>query len=84
MQLLPHPRAQPAAQAVGAVEIDLRAGAAGVDIAMSSRNKQDVHIGGVTELLHDYPSVHLIDNPAPDPSLVHRRLSRMFSGRRFC
>ena len=38
-----------------------------------------LHIGGVTELLHDYPSVHLVDNPAPDRSLVHRRLSRMFS-----
>lgn len=38
-----------------------------------------LHIGGVRELLHDYPRVHLVDNPAPDRSLVHRRLSQMFS-----
>jgi competence protein ComEC len=39
-----------------------------------------LHIGGVMELLRDYPSVHLIDNPEPDRSLVHRRLSRMLRG----
>ncbi len=39
-----------------------------------------LHIGGATELLRDYPRVHLIDNPKPDRSLVHRRLSRMLSG----
>jgi beta-lactamase superfamily II metal-dependent hydrolase len=38
-----------------------------------------LHIGGATELLHDYPGVRLVDNPAPDRSLVHRRLSRLFS-----
>ncbi|MGE5208448.1 MAG: ComEC/Rec2 family competence protein [Alphaproteobacteria bacterium] len=38
-----------------------------------------LHIGGATELLCDYPHVHLIDNPLPDRSLAHRRLSRMFS-----
>ncbi len=38
-----------------------------------------LHIGGATELLRDYPRVHLIDNPEPDRSLVHRRLSRMLS-----
>lgn len=39
-----------------------------------------LHIGGATKLLRDYPRVHLIDNPARDRSLVHRRLSRMLSG----
>jgi ComEC/Rec2-related protein len=38
------------------------------------------HIGGVTQLLSDFPRVRLIDNPAPDRSLIHRRLSRMVSG----
>jgi beta-lactamase superfamily II metal-dependent hydrolase len=37
------------------------------------------HIGGVTQLLSDFPRVHLIDNPAPDRSLIHRRLSRIVS-----
>ena len=38
------------------------------------------HIGGVTQLLSDFPRVHVIDNSAPDRSLIHRRLSRMMSG----
>src|SRR5512132_85789 len=38
------------------------------------------HIGGVTQLLSDFPRVHLIDNPAPDHSLIHRRMSRIVSG----
>jgi beta-lactamase superfamily II metal-dependent hydrolase len=37
------------------------------------------HIGGVTQLLSDFPRTRLIDNPAPDRSLIHRRLSRMVS-----
>jgi competence protein ComEC len=37
------------------------------------------HIGGVTQLLSDFPGVRVIDNPAPDRSLIHRRLSRMVS-----
>jgi len=37
------------------------------------------HIGGVTQLLSDFPQTHLIDNPAPDRSFVHRRLSRIES-----
>lgn len=37
------------------------------------------HIGGVTQLLNDFPRVRLIDNPAPDRSLIHRRLSRIVS-----
>jgi competence protein ComEC len=38
------------------------------------------HIGGATQLLSDFPRVRLIDNPAPDRSLIHRRLSRIVSG----
>jgi beta-lactamase superfamily II metal-dependent hydrolase len=38
------------------------------------------HIGGVTQLLSDFPRVRVIDNPAPDRSLIHRRLSRLVSG----
>ena len=38
------------------------------------------HIGGVTQLLSDFPRVSLIDNPAPDRSLIHRRLSRIAPG----
>jgi competence protein ComEC len=37
------------------------------------------HIGGVTQLLSDFPGVLLIDNPAPDRSLIHRRVCRMLS-----
>ena len=37
------------------------------------------HIGGVTQLLTDFPRVRVIDNPAPDRSLIHRRLSRIVS-----
>ena len=38
------------------------------------------HIGGVTQLLSDFPRVRVIDNPAADRSLIHRRLSRIVSG----
>ena len=37
------------------------------------------HIGGITQLLSDFPRVRVIDNPAPDRSLIHRRLSRIVS-----
>jgi beta-lactamase superfamily II metal-dependent hydrolase len=37
------------------------------------------HIGGVAQLLSDFPRVRVIDNPAPDHSIIHRRLSRMVS-----
>jgi competence protein ComEC len=40
-----------------------------------------LHIGGATELLHDFPRVRLIDNPAPDRSAVHQRLQRLFQKR---
>jgi competence protein ComEC len=38
------------------------------------------HIGGVTQLLSDFPRTRLIDNPAPDRSLIHRWLARIVSG----
>ena len=37
------------------------------------------HIGGITQLLSDFPRVRVIDNPAPDRSTIHRRLSRIVS-----
>jgi beta-lactamase superfamily II metal-dependent hydrolase len=37
------------------------------------------HIGGITQLLSDFPRVRVIDNPAPDRSLIHRRLSLIVS-----
>src|SRR6266511_3055013 len=40
-----------------------------------------LHIGGATELLHDFPSVRLMDNPAPDRSTIHQRLQRLFRER---
>src|SRR5213594_4461391 len=40
-----------------------------------------LHIGGAAELLHDFPRVRLIDNPAPDHSTVHQRLQRLFRER---
>jgi competence protein ComEC len=38
-----------------------------------------LHIGGAMELLDDFPKVQVFDNPAPDRSALHRRLSRMLS-----
>jgi ComEC/Rec2-related protein len=35
------------------------------------------HIGGITQLLSDFPRVRVIDNPAPDRSIIHRRLARI-------
>src|SRR6266699_4098999 len=40
-----------------------------------------LHIGGAAELLHDFPGVRLIDNPAPDRSAIHQRLQRLFQQR---
>jgi competence protein ComEC len=37
------------------------------------------HIGGLRQLLRDFPKVRVIDNPAPDHSLIHRRLFRILS-----
>jgi beta-lactamase superfamily II metal-dependent hydrolase len=38
------------------------------------------HIGGLTQLLNDFPRVRLVDNPAPDRSIIHRRLFQMLPG----
>src|SRR5437867_7471711 len=40
-----------------------------------------LHLGGAAELLHDYPRVRVIDNPAPDRSSIHRRLQRLLQER---
>ena len=37
-----------------------------------------LHIGGTVNLLRDFPSVHLIDNPMPDRSTVHQGLQHLF------
>ena len=37
-----------------------------------------LHIGGTGSLVHDFSPRILIDNPAPDRSIVHRRLLRDF------
>lgn len=37
------------------------------------------HMGGITQLLTDFPGVRIIDNPAPDRSLIHRRLAGIVS-----
>ena len=36
------------------------------------------HIGGTMELLNDFPTTQVFDNPAPDRSVLHRRVSRIF------
>src|SRR5437660_2644090 len=41
-----------------------------------------LHLGGTAQLLDDFPGVHLIDNPSPDRSSIHRRLQRLFQERR--
>jgi len=38
-----------------------------------------LHIGGAMELLNDFPNTQVFDNPAPDRSALHRRLSRILS-----
>jgi ComEC/Rec2-related protein len=40
-----------------------------------------LHLGGTALLLHDFPRVRLVDNPAPDRSAIHRRLQRLFQQR---
>jgi competence protein ComEC len=37
-----------------------------------------LHIGGTVTLLRDFPPARLIDNPAPDRSMIHRRLHQLF------
>src|SRR5438309_4004981 len=41
-----------------------------------------LHIGGVQPLLQDFLPRSLIDNPAADRSIVHRRLRQLFADRR--
>ena len=36
------------------------------------------HLGGTALLLEDFPRIHLMDNPTPDHSAVHKRLQRLF------
>ena len=38
------------------------------------------HIGGIAQLLNDFPRIQVIDNPAPDRSLIHKQLARLVSG----
>ena len=40
-----------------------------------------LHLGGTAQLLNDFPRVHVVDNPAPDRSTIHRRLQRLFQQR---
>ena len=41
-----------------------------------------LHLGGTALLLEDFPRLRLVDNPAPDRSLIHRRLQRLCRQRR--
>src|SRR6266516_3133550 len=46
--------------------------------------REYLHAAGVNRLdglLHDFPGVRLIDNPAPDRSAIHQRLQRLFQQR---
>src|SRR4029077_5139378 len=40
-----------------------------------------LHLGGVTQLVDDFPRIRVVDNPAPDRSTIHRRLQRVFQER---
>jgi ComEC/Rec2-related protein len=40
-----------------------------------------LHIGATAQLLDEFPRVHVVDNPTPDRSTVHRRLQRLFQKR---
>src|SRR2546421_560943 len=46
---------------------------------LSLSHGDSLHIGGTMELLNDFPRTQVFDNPAPDRSALHRRLSRMLS-----
>jgi competence protein ComEC len=46
-------------------------------IGLMLTHGDSLHIGGAPELLGDFPVVQVMDNPAPDRSLVHRQLQRM-------
>jgi beta-lactamase superfamily II metal-dependent hydrolase len=36
------------------------------------------HLGGTALLLEDFPRIRVVDNPAPDHSVIHRRLQHLF------
>ena len=40
-----------------------------------------LHLGGAAQLLDDFPRVHVLDNPTPDRSTIHRRLQHVFRER---
>jgi competence protein ComEC len=40
-----------------------------------------LHLGGVEQLLDDFPRTCVFDNPAPDRSAIHRRLQKLFQER---
>src|SRR5438477_4908884 len=46
---------------------------------LSLSHGDSLHIGGAMELLNDFPNTQVFDNPAPDRSALHRRLSRTLS-----
>ena len=46
---------------------------------LSLSHGDSLHIGGAVELLNDFPNTQVFDNPAPDRSALHRRLSRTLS-----
>src|SRR5262249_60662696 len=37
-----------------------------------------LHLGGAAQLLDDFPRVHVLDNPTPDRSTIHRRFQNGF------
>jgi len=41
-----------------------------------------LHVGGTAQLLDDFPKLHVVDNPAPDHAIIHRKLQRLFRERR--
>jgi competence protein ComEC len=40
-----------------------------------------LHLGGTTQLLDDFPRIRVVDNAAPDRSVSHRKLQRLFRDR---
>jgi len=40
-----------------------------------------LHVGGTAQLLDDFRPAHMLDNPTPDRSTIHRRLQRLFQQR---
>lgn len=40
-----------------------------------------LHLGGTAQLLNDFPRIRVVDNTAPDHSVAHRKLQRLFRER---